>query len=89
MSRPARYELASLQMIGLCSTMIYKCGIIQREYADGTDNSYNLHALPIYSEAFRMRVIPLLQALARQCTDAMRKTRETAFAELQASFQIF
>lgn len=83
MGRAARYELASLQMIGLCTTMIHKCAIIQQQYADGTDKSYEIFVLPIYSEAFRMRLIPLLQALARLCCDSRRKVRETAFMELQ------
>lgn len=83
MSRSARYEMASLQLVGLCSTMIHKCSTIQTQYADGTDRSYSMHILPIYSEAFRMRIIPLLQAQARLCCDSMRKVRETAFGEMQ------
>lgn len=85
LSRSARYELASLQMVGLCSTMIQKCTIIQQQYADGTDRSYSIYVLPIYSEAFRMRTIPLLQALARLCCDSRKKVRELAFVELQVN----
>lgn len=86
LSRAARYEIASLQMVGLCTTMIQKCAVIQQQYGDGTDRSYSYMVLPIYSEAFRMRTIPLLQALARLCCDSRRKVRETAFVELQVSF---
>jgi hypothetical protein len=63
--------------------MIHKCAVIQQQYADGTDKSYEIFVLPIYSEAFRMRIIPLLQALARLCCDSRKKVRETAFMELQ------
>jgi hypothetical protein len=82
-SRPARYEMASIQLAGLCATMIEKCNTIQRQYADGTDQSYSIFVLPIYSEAFRMRIIPLLQALARLACDSRRKVRDMAFSELQ------
>ncbi|CAD5221044.1 unnamed protein product [Bursaphelenchus xylophilus] len=82
--RETKYELASRQLAALCATMISKGNKIQEQSADGSENSYAMCVLPIYSEAFRMRIIPLLQALARLTCDQRKKVRDTAFAELQA-----
>ncbi|CAD5214902.1 unnamed protein product [Bursaphelenchus okinawaensis] len=87
--RETKYELASRQLAALCATMISKGNKIQEQSADGSENSYAMCVLPIYSEAFRMRIIPLLQALARLTCDQRKRVRDTAFAELQAVCRSF
>ncbi|KAI6222894.1 SEC7 domain-containing protein [Aphelenchoides fujianensis] len=83
-SRTQRYEHAAVQLATMCATLIAKCSRLQAECADGTDQSYASYVLPIYSEAFRMRILPLLQPLARMACDTRRRVRDAAFVELQA-----